>query len=209
MEPGALWDSFNRETGNPLGSTNACEFMRLGAMAGNAPPGSFGSTQASRPSKPGVAGSSPAWGAPQGPGTTEESTTPTGGQSSAGAQLPHPGPMATSVEAAVLPQPPPTGDGAEVWPLVIAELRAQGHHRLAEYGAARDAFGRAKYGTPLRVVNGRDALVEVLQEALDAVAYARQFHEEACNATSFAIYRGAIVFAQAVAEALDDREVLP
>lgn len=62
-------------------------------MAESDSPGVDVRTQAPRPSKPGVAGSSPAWGARQRSGTTEERSTPVGGQPSAGDQLPHPGPM--------------------------------------------------------------------------------------------------------------------
>lgn len=63
-------------------------------------------------------------------------------------------------------QPPPTGSGVPVWPLVIADMQA------------RDAAGTAKYGTPLRTHNGRDALVDAYQEALDLAVYLRQRIEE-------------------------------
>lgn len=46
--------------------------------------------------------------------------------------------------------------------LVIADLEA------------REAHGRAKYGAPLQPRNGRDAMVDAYQEALDLVAYLRQ-----------------------------------
>jgi hypothetical protein len=36
---------------------------------------------------------------------------------------------------------------------------------------ARRDFGLAKYGTPLQANNGRDALVDALEEILDAAAY--------------------------------------
>ncbi len=64
------------------------------------------------------------------------------------------------------PEPPPVGDGAEVWPLVIKDMRA------------RDAAGLRKYGTPLRAHNGRKPLVDLYQELLDAVVYCRQHIEE-------------------------------
>jgi hypothetical protein len=65
------------------------------------------------------------------------------------------------------PEPPPiANDRAAVWDLVIADMRE------------RDATGRAKYGTPLQVRNGRDALVDAYQEALDLVVYLRQAIEE-------------------------------
>lgn len=53
-----------------------------------------------------------------------------------------------------------------IWDLVIADMQA------------RDAEGRRKYGTPLQPFNGRDALVDAYQEALDLVVYLRQAIEE-------------------------------
>jgi len=38
----------------------------------------------------------------------------------------------------------------------------------------RDALGRAKYGTALKVHNGREPLVDALQEALDLAVYLHQ-----------------------------------
>ena len=63
-------------------------------------------------------------------------------------------------------QPPPTGNGTPIWPLVIADMQA------------RDAIGRERYGTPLRAHNGRDALQDLFEELLDAAAYTRQLIEE-------------------------------
>lgn len=61
------------------------------------------------------------------------------------------------------PEPPPRpNDGRPIWELVIEDMRA------------RDAAGRAKYGTPLQAHNGRDALVDAYQEALDLAVYLRQ-----------------------------------
>jgi hypothetical protein len=42
----------------------------------------------------------------------------------------------------------------------------------------RDQVGRERYGTPLQAHNGRDALVDAYQEALDLVVYLRQAIEE-------------------------------
>ncbi len=44
---------------------------------------------------------------------------------------------------------------------------------MLPHAQARHEFGLAKYGTPLRTANGRDALVDALQEALDGMVYAR------------------------------------
>lgn len=38
----------------------------------------------------------------------------------------------------------------------------------------RDETGRKRYGTPLQAHNGRDAVIDAYQEALDLVAYLKQ-----------------------------------
>lgn len=63
----------------------------------------------------------------------------------------------------VAPEPAPQkNDNPALWDLVVDDMRA------------RDNFGRAKYGTPLQASNGRDALVDAYQEALDLLVYLRQ-----------------------------------
>lgn len=67
------------------------------------------------------------------------------------------------------PEPAPaavTGRPA-VWDLVIEDMRE------------RDRSGEAKYGTRLYPGNGRDALVDAYQEALDLAVYLRQAIEDA------------------------------
>lgn len=65
------------------------------------------------------------------------------------------------------PQPTPVPTrGPAIWDLVIEDMRA------------RDASGAAKYGTRLQAHNGRDALVDAYQEALDLAVYLRQALEE-------------------------------
>jgi hypothetical protein len=59
------------------------------------------------------------------------------------------------------PDPIPNNQVA-VWELVIADMQK------------RDEMGREKYGTPLQPFNGRDALWDAYQEALDLVVYLRQ-----------------------------------
>ena len=60
-------------------------------------------------------------------------------------------------------QPAPIrNDLPAVWPLVISDMQA------------RDALGRARYGTPLQPHNGRDALRDAFEEALDLCVYLRQ-----------------------------------
>jgi len=63
-------------------------------------------------------------------------------------------------------QPIPAKGKVDILPLVIADLQA------------RDAAGKKKYGTTLQANNGRDALVDLYQEILDAAMYCRQLIEE-------------------------------
>lgn len=64
------------------------------------------------------------------------------------------------------PQPAPKGKGREITPLVIKDLEM------------RSAMGKEKYGETLRAFNGRDPLVDLYQELIDAVQYIRQLIEE-------------------------------
>jgi cytochrome c1 len=65
------------------------------------------------------------------------------------------------------PQPAPTPNaGRPIWDMVVDDMRE------------RDHIGRAQYLTPLQAGNGRDALMDAYQEALDLVVYLRQAIEE-------------------------------
>ena len=57
---------------------------------------------------------------------------------------------------------PKAAAGPPIWELVIADMRE------------RDRVGRERYGTPLQANNGRDALVDAYQEALDLAVDLRQ-----------------------------------
>ena len=60
-------------------------------------------------------------------------------------------------------QPEPISNNKPaVWGLVLADM------------SARDAVGRKRYGIPLQPHNGRDALRDAYEEALDLCAYLRQ-----------------------------------
>jgi len=60
-------------------------------------------------------------------------------------------------------QPAPSpNDKPAVWDLVIADMQK------------RDTIGRKRYGTPLQPNNGRDALRDAYEEALDLLVYLRQ-----------------------------------
>lgn len=70
--------------------------------------------------------------------------------------------MEPNENRASVPQPPPSGDGAPVLNYVIQDLNY------------RALVGFQKYGTLLRAHNGRDALIDAYQEALDLAMYLRQ-----------------------------------
>ncbi len=75
------------------------------------------------------------------------------------------------------PEPPPTdGTGPDLWPLVIARHRDR--PAFCRAATERHAFGVAKYGKSLRAYNGRSALIDALQEALDLVVYLEQARVE-------------------------------
>lgn len=64
-------------------------------------------------------------------------------------------------------QPTPKhNDSTPIWDLVIDDMRK------------RDQTGRERYGTPLQANNGRDALQDAYEEALDLAVYLRQAIEE-------------------------------
>jgi hypothetical protein len=69
------------------------------------------------------------------------------------------------------PEPRPVGKGSRVVPQVCLDLMA------------REAMGEKKYGEKLRCFNGRRALVDAYQEALDLCVYLKQclLEEEACE----------------------------
>ena len=63
-------------------------------------------------------------------------------------------------------QSKPTGSGPDIVDMVKADLEA------------RAVLGEKTYGQRLKANNGRDALVDAYQEALDLVMYLRQAIEE-------------------------------
>ena len=65
-------------------------------------------------------------------------------------------------------QPLPTpNDKPSLWDEVINDMKT------------RDTVGRARYGTPLQPHNGRNALVDIADELLDALVYLKQLRVEA------------------------------
>lgn len=74
-----------------------------------------------------------------------------------------------------VPQPPPTlGEGDEVWPLIFANESIVLPDWLKADMRARHELGVKKYGTPLKVWNGRDCVIDAYQEALDLAVYVQQ-----------------------------------
>ena len=63
-------------------------------------------------------------------------------------------------------QPSPHGIGEEIQPLVIKDMED------------RMRVGVERYGEALKANNGRDALIDLYQELLDAAVYIRQRIEE-------------------------------
>ena len=63
-------------------------------------------------------------------------------------------------------QPPPEPGKGDIWRLVLDDMKE------------RRRTGIKRYGTPLQANNGRDALVDAYQEALDLAVYLRQAIEE-------------------------------
>ncbi|MDG4784399.1 hypothetical protein O7626_39505 [Micromonospora sp. WMMD1102] len=74
------------------------------------------------------------------------------------------------VPGRIVDQPPPRQPGEEPPMSIQALVRRD----LVD----REAVGRERYGTSLHAHNGRDALVDAYQEALDLVCYLRQAIEE-------------------------------
>ena len=63
-------------------------------------------------------------------------------------------------------QQPPTPSSGDVWLLVLKDMEERRIH------------GMIKYGVPVQPHNGRNALVDAYQEALDLCVYLRQAIEE-------------------------------
>lgn len=116
------------------------------------------------------------------------------------------------------PEPAPTpNDRPAIWDLVVADVEgtmsvnypesseiAVKTHAVADM-RARDAFGRAKYGTPLQPENGRDALVDAYQEALDLSVYLKQSVVEKYDGMVHAFYVDALNIVLELRQFLDTR----
>lgn len=85
----------------------------------------------------------------------------------------------TERRAAVSQQHPPVGNGSIVLDAVLAQIDRFPNHfggtlALREDLIARALMGEKKYGTKLRVFNGRSAIVDLYQELQDALMYSMQ-----------------------------------
>lgn len=67
---------------------------------------------------------------------------------------------------------PSHGTGADIYPLVMADIEQ------------RAQVGEVKYGERLKAFNGRNAMVDAYQEALDLAVYLRQHLEEVKHLTA-------------------------
>lgn len=61
---------------------------------------------------------------------------------------------------------------------IIDETQPTVHELVARDIMTRQAVGIQRYGTPLRPHNGRDVLVDIYEELLDAAAYMQQLMQE-------------------------------
>ena len=81
-------------------------------------------------------------------------------------------------------QPAPIGnDKVAIWEEVIKDFNescpdSAVKTALLKDMSDRDRWGRTKYGVPLKPFNGRDSLVDLYQEFLDAIVYAKQYQIE-------------------------------
>lgn len=111
---------------------------------------------------------------------------------------------------AATPQPPPA-DGQDLVLLmvvkdVIDSSGSQTAFRMTRDLMARAEMGRAKYGVMLHTCNGRDALMDAYQEALDLVMYMRQKLAEKPSLRLQAEYLKAIELAQFLSDQLAARD---
>ena len=100
--------------------------------------------------------------------------------------------------AALAEQPAPAAGMGDVWASLIPSLS----DTLQPYAAERRRQGIERYGTPLQPHNGRDALYDAMQEALDLVVYLRQAEMEESRMGVIKRIRAAMQHAQSAAEVI-------
>jgi len=83
------------------------------------------------------------------------------------------------VSGAAIPEPLPVDRGPAVLPYAIAAMTIFGGAYADDVVVdlkQRAKMGEQKYGTPLRLNNGRNALMDLYQEILDALMYCTQLN---------------------------------
>jgi hypothetical protein len=75
-------------------------------------------------------------------------------------------------------EPMPTGDGIDVGTAAVGYLCLRFGPLIAADLQKRIDMGEKKYGTRLKTHNGRNALMDAYQEALDGINYAMQAYIE-------------------------------
>lgn len=85
--------------------------------------------------------------------------------------------MSDIINRAAIHEPNPVPGSRDIYPLVLEDIKA------------RVEAGKQKYGTVLQANNGRDALMDAYQEAIDLVMYLRQKIEEGEQAKSKSLLR--------------------
>lgn len=98
--------------------------------------------------------------------------------------------------AALAEQPAPAAGMGDIWADLIPDLPAI----LQPYATERRRQGIERYKTPLQPHNGRDALYDAMQEALDLVVYLRQAEMEESRMSVIKRIRAAMQHAQSAAE---------
>jgi hypothetical protein len=110
---------------------------------------------------------------------------------------------------AAVAEPVPTGDGAIVLDTVLQHLGNMVNVRQIPFTAfeplredliARADMGLKKYGTKLRVKNGRKAAVDAYQEVMDGMMYTMQARLEGDNKIGRHFEALACIAAQIAAE---------
>lgn len=114
---------------------------------------------------------------------------------------------------AAKPEPPPTGEGDVVLDALLKKIdeAGMGHahlfplqQRVRDDLVARAEFGLKKYGTRLRINNGRGCINDLYQEVLDAVMYSMQARMEGKHAGTFV--ESFLTLAQLIAKELAAQE---
>jgi hypothetical protein len=90
--------------------------------------------------------------------------------------------------------------------MLCEHMRGLGLDELSAAGAERDAMGRERYGVPLATGNGRSALVDAYQEALDQCAYLAQHAlERGGSLAECELLRRSIALAEDIRAMVPDR----